>query len=112
MRKLYWDNLRKGKIFISHNCTENDKYEIVRINNFNLHTPQHIDATLGYLMHNRHIKRIRKDREWISKTNTYSVYLNVNGSIGLEEYLNEYKFRPLRLNEIFCYRVSNFKLWW
>lgn len=110
MRKLYWDNLRKGKKFISRSCNEKDRYELVRINNFDLAT-QHIDATLGYLMHNRHIKRIRKDHEWISKTNAYSVHFNVNGSIGLEEYLNEYKFRPLRLNEIFCYRVSNVKLW-
>ena len=110
MRKLYWDNLRKGKKFISRSCNENDRYELVRINHFDLHT-KHIDATLGYLMHNRHIKRIRKDLEWISKTNAYSVHFNVNGSIGLDEYLNAYKFRPLRLNEIFCYRVSNVKLW-
>ena len=110
MRKLYWDDLRKGRKFISRSCNENDKYEIVRINDFDLHT-KFIDATLGYLMHNRHIKRIRKDREWISKTNTYSFHFNVNGSIGLEEYLNEYRFRPLRLNEIFCYRVSNSRLW-
>ena len=110
MRKLYWDNLRKGRKFISHNCNENDRYEIVRINNFDLQT-KFIDASIGFLMHNRHIKRIRKDLKWISKTNAYSAYFNVNGSIGLEEYLNEYKFRPLRLNELFCYRVSNFKLW-
>ena len=110
MRKLYWDDLKIGKKFINHNCSENDRYEIARINHFDLAT-QHIDATLGYLMHNRHIKRVRKDLEWISKTNTYSVHFSVNGSIGLEEYLNEYKFRPLRLNEIFCYRVSKFKLW-
>lgn len=110
MKKLYWDNLKIGKKFISHNCNENDRYEIVRINYFNLHTKL-IDASIGVLLHNRHIKRIRKDLEWISKTNAYSAYFKVNGSIGLEEYLNEYKFRPLRLNEIFCYRVSNFKLW-
>ena len=105
MRKLYWDNLKIGKKFISRSCNENDRYEIVRINNFDLHT-KHIDATLGFLMHNRHIKRIRKALEWISKTNTYSFHFNVNGSIGLEEYLNEYKFRPLRLNEIFCYNIT------
>lgn len=109
MRKLYWDNLKIGRKFISHSCNENDRYEIVRINHFNLHT-KFIDASIGFLLHNRHI-RIRKDLEWISKTNAYSAYINVNGSIGLEEYLNEYKFRPLRLNEIFCYRVSNLKLW-
>ena len=62
MRKLYWDNLRKGKKFISRSCNENDRYELVRINNFDLAT-QHVDATLGFLMHNRHIKRIRKDRK-------------------------------------------------
>ncbi len=105
MRKLYWDNLKKGKKFICRNYNENDRYEIVRINSFNLHT-KFIDASLGFLMHNRHIKRIRKDFQWISKTNTYSVHFNVNGSIGLEEYLNEYKFRPLRLNEIFCYNIT------
>lgn len=110
MRKLYWDNLKIGKKFISHNCSENDRYEIVRINHFDSQT-KFIDASLGYLMHNRNRKGIRKDLEWISKTNTYSVHFNINGSIDLEEYLNEYKFRPLRLNEIFCYRVSKFKLW-
>lgn len=105
MRKLYWDDLKIKKKFIRRNHNENDRYEIVKIDSFNLHT-QVIYASLGFFMHNRHIKRIRKDLEWISKTNAYSVHFDVDGSIGLKEYLNEYKFRPLRLNEIFCYNIT------